>query len=140
MTAITRTNIAAGPNSGIVAFVELVDSEEPVFDGAVDPVDGDSEEPVFDGAVDPVVGDSEEPVFDGTVDPVVGDSEEPVFDGAVDPVDGGVLDAVAAKVDGAIARIATRVKTLNSALIDFDFIVISDNLYFIKTLQFLFYQ
>ena len=92
MTAITRTNIAAGPNSGIVAFVELVDSEEPVFDGAVDPVDG------------------------------------------------GVLDAVAAKVDGAIARIATRVKTLNSALIDFDFIVISDNLYFIKTLQFLFYQ
>ena len=102
MTAITRTNIAVGPNSGIFAFVEL--------DGFEEPVDGDSEEPVD--------GDSEEPVD--------GDSEE--------PVDGGVLDAVTAKVDGTIVRIATRVKTLNSTLVDFDFIVINNNLYFIKTL------
>ena len=86
MTAITRTNIAVGPNSGIFAFVEL--------DGFEEPVDGDSEE----------------------------------------PVDGGVLDAVTAKVDGTIVRIATRVKTLNSTLVDFDFIVINNNLYFIKTL------
>ena len=124
MTAITRTNIAAGPNSGIFAFVELDCFEEPTDGDSEEPVDGDSEEPTDGDSEEPVDGDSEEPTD--------GDSEE--------PVDGGVLDAVAAKVDGTIVRIITRINTLNSTFIDFDFIVISANLYFIKTLQFLFYH
>jgi hypothetical protein len=117
-------------------FPEGAPPAEPVGDGgAVEPPDdGGSVEPLDDGgAVEPPDdGGSVEPLDDG------GSVEPPDDGGSVEPPDDG--GAVTAKDDGVIARIATRAKILNSEIIDFDFIVLSDNLYFIKTLQFLFYQ